>query len=231
MSLSHWKHDVRPIQNFALSNLSSFFHLVGGPDLSRASVHHGYSGDLRGPSEQPLLGHRVPQPHGQCHRRYRYSVGVVFFCFSFLLLLSLFCIIRIYFMPGCVEQRQKRVTFSRKSYRTFISVLSAGPVIEIVTKKRLIDLDTPTAAETNKRAKTAATANAAAAAVPAVSKRRAVNANQLVKQETDDGIPVELRMLMGASSTTSTTSSAASAVSVNEASAGEVKKVTMPGKH
>jgi len=103
-------------------------------------------------------------------------------------------------------------------------------VIEIVTKKRLIDLDTPTAAETNKRAKTAANANAAAAAVPVVSKRRAVNANQLVKEETDDGIPVELRMLMGASGTTSTTSSATAAVGVmSEASAGEMKKVTMPG--
>ena len=104
-----------------------------------------------------------------------------------------------------------------------------GPVIEIVTKKRLIDLDTPTAAETNKRAKTAATAAATAAAVPAVSKRRAVNANQMVKQETDDGIPVELRMLMGATNT-STTSSATAAVAVSESSAGEMKKVAVAGK-
>ena len=105
----------------------------------------------------------------------------------------------------------------------------AGPVIEIVTKKRLIDLDTPTAAETSKRAKTAATAAATAAAVPAVSKRRAVNANQMVKQESDDGIPVELRMLMGATST-STTSSATAAGAVGESSAGEVKKVAVAGK-
>lgn len=59
-------------------------------------------------------------------------------------------------------------------------------MIEIVTKKRLIDLDTP--ADSSKRTKTTANgaAGASAAAAPVVpppSKRRVASMNVLVKQE------------------------------------------------
>jgi len=62
-------------------------------------------------------------------------------------------------------------------------------VIEIVTKKRLIDLDTP-ADSGSKRTKTASGASASAAAAPvapATSKRRVATMN-FVKQEVCFGV-------------------------------------------